>query len=381
MRVYSWDETGISFQFVQRAIVADPRSKTPERLASLVADQHRASGNEKLVLRFWKEFDPGERHPFDLSDPRELIESGGYTQGLASYWRAFAEALAGEGLTPDYLIFDQEEGVGFWHIPEDERRVFFRELLDGGRAALSVLPPSMTRLSVDEFMDYRDPGTREAFNDYDQFAKDFRASFLRRVFYEPFGEVYGEAIPTSNYGDQMLGFPLLTMHNRPMKSSWVGGISAPVAYTDRRDGAPRYARLVKDHRWNRLIDQLNEVRSTAHVGLTTPWIAPPGYGRYGPDTWARPGDLDAEFALWEVQMDHMLAMGVDTYILWNPTTRFNPSAARADAMMDGWLRHHRHVSTAQLMNLPEIPLDADAIETNGVVTTYEQYLEMMGLDG
>lgn len=379
VRMYAWDQTGISFGFIQEAIVADPRGKSPETLAERVAASYRASGQDKFVIRFWKELEPAERHPFDLSNARELIQSGGYAGGLASYWSRFAHALRNTGLTPDYLIFDQEEGVSFWHVPVSQRRRFFGELLSRDQAHLSALPPTMRGMSVEQFLNYRSPGSTAAFNDYNQFAKDFRADFLRRVFYDAFRDAYGVGIPTSNYEDIHTGFTVTNRNNREMNTGSMAGISAPVAYLDRRDNAARYARTTKDHRWNILIDQLNEVRSSAQPGLTTPWVAPPGYGRFGPDTWSRPGDLDEEFALWKVHMAHMLAMGIDTFILWNPSPRFNPSAATADAMMDGWLRQNRRVSTPQLRDLPEIPLDADYIETNGFVTTYQEYLEIMNL--
>lgn len=129
-----------------------------------------------------------------------------------------------------------------------------------------------------------------------------------------------------------------------------------------------------------MIDQLNEVRSSAQPGLTTPWIAPPGYGRFGANTWARSSQLDEELALWETHMQHMLAMGVDTFILWNPSPRFNPNARVADEMMDNWLAENPRVNSPQLRSLPAIPLDAEYIETNGVVTTYQQFLEMMNLN-
>lgn len=78
-------------------------------------------------------------------------------------------------------------------------------------------------------------------------------------------------------------------------------------------------------------------------------------------------------------MQHMLAMGVDTFILWNPGTQFNPNAVAVDDWMDDWLGQHPQVNTPQLRSLPIIPLDADRIETNGYVTTYEQYLQFMEL--
>jgi hypothetical protein len=278
------------------------------------------------------------------------------------------------------MIFDQEEGISFWHIPISQRRRFFGELLNPEQQHLSSLPPSMNGVRVEQFLNYRHPDSEQAFNDYNRFATEFRASLLRRVFHDTFRDVYGISFPMSNYGDFIEGFEVYTHHNRAIDQATIAGISAPVVYLDlREDTSPRYSRRSKHQRWNRLIDQLNEVRSAAQPGLVTPWIAAPGYGRFGPDTWARASELDEEFAFWQTHMEHMIAMGIDTYILWNPSPRFNPNAITTDALMDDWLANHQRVFTHQLRSLPEIPLDADYIETNGLITTYQDFLEMMNI--
>lgn len=381
VRMYAWDNTGPQFQNIQEAVVVDPRSLSPVQLAERVANAVNAQRSDKTVLRFWKEFFPASRHPFDISDARELINSGGFTSELTAYWGTFAQELKARGITPDYMIFDQEEGISFWHVPVSQRRRFFGELLNPEQQHLSALPPSMQGMRVEQFLNYRAPDTIQAFNDYNLYATEFRAALIRRIFHDTFQQAYGDSIPMSNYGDFIEGFTVYTHHNREIDAATVAGISAPVAYLDHRgDDAPRYARRSKDQRWNRMIDQLNEVRSSAQPGLTTPWIAPPGYGRFGANTWARSSQLDEELALWETHMQHMLAMGVDTFILWNPSPRFNPNARVADEMMDNWLAENPRVNSPQLRSLPAIPLDAEYIETNGVVTTYQQFLEMMNLN-
>src|SRR5690606_37883745 len=128
-------------------------------------------------------------------------------------------------------------------------------------------------------------------------------------------------------------------------------------------------RLEKHRRWNHLITVLNGIRSAAGAGPVHPWIAPPGYGARGSDTWCTPRELEDETWLWEEFMRHNLALGVDTFILWNPPQRWNPHATETDRFMDAWfgenLAHH------EVLHLEPIPLDADEIETNGVVTRYQ----------
>ena len=81
-----------------------------------------------------------------------------------------------------------------------------------------------------------------------------------------------------------------------------------------------------------------------------------------------------------MMMDHFLAMGIDTFLLWNPAPQFNPNAIETDAFVDQWLADNPTAAGPQLRNLPEIPLDADSITTNGVTTTYQQFIDALGLN-
>jgi len=378
VRMYAWENAGSPFMNVTKTYIADPRSKTPRRLAYLLSLQIEQDQPDQIILRFWKEFDPAVRHPFDHSDPLDLVESGGYTAGIEAYWNEFAIELARLGVEPDYLILDMEEGAGFWHIPIQDRQEFFNELMDPNRSLSPVLPVSMGQVTVDQFMNYRNFAGTVALNDYNQFAAQLRASLLKDVFSDAFESAYERYIPISNYADISPSFDLTRYTARPILEGTMAGISAPITYLDfRGEGATRYARTEKDRRWNRFIDALNRCRSASTTGLVTPWVSAPGYGRNGPDTWARPNELTGEYRIWELMMDHLLAMGIDTFILWNPNSRFNPSAVPTDAFLDQWLADHPVGAGPQLRDLSEIPLDADAVITNGVVTTYQDFLDAL----
>jgi hypothetical protein len=376
VRMYTWDNTGPRFEHAIEAYVADPRSKTPYMLAQSIANQVRRDDPEKIVIRFWKEFDPATRDPFDYTNPTDLFTRGGFDDGIKEYWQEFAQELFAAGIRPDYLILDMELGIGFWHIPALQRRWFFGTIMDPQWSLRSILPEQMRNVTVDQLMDYQDRDGTLALNAYSQFAVEFRANFLHRVFSKAFESVYGERINISNYSDKLLEFETIGHTGRPSGFATTGGISAPVAYIEYRPRHnQRYRGTQKDQRWNRIIDALNRTRSTAGPGLVTPWIAAPGYWRN--DGWVGENLIDREFGLFDILMDHMLAMGVDTFILWNPEPRFNPLAERADAYVDQWLADHPVASGPQLRDLPEIPLDSNSIETNGIVTTYEEFLEVM----
>ncbi|MHA7812938.1 MAG: hypothetical protein ACX94C_06060 [Phycisphaerales bacterium] len=378
VRMYAWDNSGSPFSHIQEAVVVDPRGVTPEHLVRRVSRQIRASNHDKVVLRFWQELSPADRYPFDISSPRELVSSGGFSSGLYEYWGEFARLLHAEGITPDYLIFDLEKGIRFWQIPVGQRRDFFAELLDQSRPLTAGLPVSMRGVRLEDFMNDNAAG-RQARDDYSQFAYDLRANLLRRVFVKTFNDQYGTEIHASNFWDIIPSDPVYRYYDTEQTAATIAGISAPVSYLDDYPTSKRYGPAQKHPRWNRLIDAINRVRSTAQPGLTTPWIAPPGYGRNGPDTWARSNELEEENWIWDAKMQHLLAMGVDTFILWNPSPRFNPNAVVTDNWMEDWLSRHQRVTTPQLRDLPQIPIDADVIETNGYVTTYEDFLQNMNI--
>ncbi len=376
-RIYAWRNTGAPFRNVITTYMASPRRTTPAELAQSIADAVLADRPEHIAIRFWDELDPAVRYPLDISNPRELIIAGGFTQGLHEYWGEFARELKDLGIEPDYLIHDFEKSIRLTYIPQEEREYYFGELMDRVRPHIQMLPISMQGVSVDQITDARSPEGRAARIDYNQFAAELRAKILSDVFNQAFQAAYGKYIPISNYRDINPTFHLDSYSGWPFSIATVGGISAPVVYLESRPDFGRYRNTQKHRRWNRLIDGLNACRSTATNGLVTPWISAPGYGRYGPDSWARPTELTGEYRIWEIMMDHMLAMGIDTFILWNPSERYNPNAVVTDAFVDQWLAENPRGAGPQLRNLPEIPLDADSITTNGVTTTYQDFLDAL----
>lgn len=378
LTVYAWENNTAPFQNISESILLFPRNRSPQQLARLVQQRIQSVNPPKIGLRFWKEFAPATRHPFDDSDPEALIGSGGFRVGLEEYWDQFAIELAALGIEPDYLIHDMEDGVGFWHIPEGRRRWFFDQIMDPGSSVYYQLPGEMRQVTVAQFMDYQDVMGTNALNAYSDFAAEFRARFLTDVFTEAFSSAYGRQIQQSNYGDSIQSFTLIAHTNRPIPTASVTDISSPVVYLDSRpDSGVRYDDSVKEERWNRLIDALNECRSTAAQGEVVPWVAPPGYGVNGPNTWCPETELDAETLFWEMLMTHLTAMGIDTYLLWNPGNRFNRNVELTDPYMDQWVGDHL-ANGVLLTDLPEIALDADEITTNGVTTTYTEFLQVMG---
>lgn len=374
VNVYTWDRSiPEPFQNMIQTIPLDPRAGTPERVANRIAARVELDQPRKVVLRYWQELLSAERDPFDISDPVELWRRGGYRDGMEPFWKSVAERLKQREITPDYIVQDLEKGVRYWEIPEGERDRFFTQLFDGQGQIGSNLPSDVFSVSIGTFLDRSNAagdGPRRA---YEQAAVSLRTDLISKTMHRPFVQAFERAIPHSNYNDVLPSFEVLRHNNGPWYPTSIHGISAPASYLVDYGDAQKYRRLQKNPRWNHMITVLNTLRSAAANGPVHPWVAPPGYGRFGPDTWARDHELNEERWLWEVFMRHNMAMGIDTFIMWNPGRQWNRNASAMDRFMDDWfggkLAHH------ELLVLPEIPMDADFIETNGYVTTYQDFMD------
>jgi hypothetical protein len=362
-----------------QTIVIDPRAGDPVTRGNRIASMIIAENPSKIALRFWFELNAADRYPFDLSDPVALWQANGFSDGLEEYWSAFAEQLRQRGVTPDYLVQDLEKGVGFWHVPAADRSRFFGEIYANQALLSTVFPPDFFAVDVETFLDIRNTSGATARGIYNRMSTELRTNLIRETMHRPFIEAYGRAIPHSNYNDIVPAYEVLRHYNYPWTETTIHGISAPSSYlVDYGPAGTSYTRLSKHRRWNSMIGALNAIRSAASAGPVHPWIAPPGYGRRGPDTWARSTELASEIWLWNAFMEQCLANGLDTFILWNPPTRWNPNAAANDRYMDAWFgsrtAHHERLA------LPPIPLDSDVIETNGVTVRYSDFVAHFGED-
>lgn len=380
MTVYTWDRSiPEPFTNMIQTIVIDPRAGEPVSRANRIASQVISENPSKIALRFWFELHAADRPPFDLSDPVELWRRGGFRDGLQEYWSAFAQRLKERGVTPEYLVSDLETGVGYWHVPEEDRRAFFSALLSNETALSSVFPPQFFDVSVEAFVDRKNSAGAQARAIYSKMSTDFRTNLIRDTMHRPFVEAYSRTIDHSNYDDFLPSFEVPQFYGSPWATTTIHGISAPSAYlVDYGQSGAAYAGKQKHRRWNCMIGVLNAIRSAAQSGPVHPWVAPPGYGRNGLNTWARSTQLDEENWLWEAFMGQVLAMGVDTVIMWNPTFRWNPNADTTDRFMDRWFGENKAHHT--LLHLPPIPLDADEIVTNGVTVRYSEFVARFGED-
>lgn len=377
--IYAWQDTGGPFTNLTFNIVVNPRNKTPERLAQLVAEEATQRNMPRVVLRLKDEFIPADREPFDVSNPSQLLNNGGYRSGLVEYWNQFAIELRDRGVEPDFVIMDQEDGIDFIALDNQEQEHFFRAMIESPSILEPYAPRLMRNLTFEQFNSLQSAASRAARYEYHEYALKFRSRFLRDVIMEAFNSAYGHHIPISNYNESNPTFDVRRFTNFPIPNSTIADVSSPICYFHEVPTWGLFANTSKDVRWNMIINNLNICRSAAGNGPVVPWVAAPGYGIRGHNTWSRLTEIDQEMGLWEVQMQHMLAMGIDNIILWNPIPRYNPNAAVSDRLVDQWLGSNPSAPTQLMTDLAPIPLDADEIVTNGVVTTYDEFLAIMGM--
>lgn len=378
--IYAWQDTGGPFTNLTFNIIVNPRNKTPERLAQLVAEEAQLRNMPRVVLRLKDEFIPADREPFDISNPAQLLNSGGFSSGLTEYWNTFAIELKDRGVVPDLVIMDQEHGIEFDRVDPQLSEHFFRSMIESPAPLEPEAPRLMRGITYEQFRTLQSSASRSARYEYHEYAIKFRSRFLREVFVEAFNNAYGFHIPICNYNESNPSFEIRRFTNFPIPTATMADISSPICYLREVPDWGLFYNTSKDVRWNMIINNLNICRSNAGSGPVVPWVAAPGYGIRGHNTWARLSEIDQEMGLWEIQMNHLVAMGVDNFILWNPIPRYNANAEVSNRLVDQWLGSNPAAPTQLMTDLEPIPLDADEIVTNGVVTTYGEFLAIMGMD-
>jgi hypothetical protein len=351
---------------------ADPRFQAPGLAAHLVAADfaRREPGDRVLFL-----FGPLSRGNFP-TDPARLVVEGVQLEPDRGWMIEFFRGLQQRGAVPDQIVLDIEENSMIWgifaHTPTDTatatpRADAFRRVYDDP-AVRAKLPESLRAFEPADFGIHTGRG-RDAYIAWNDFAYERGLEAMRQAILLPAREAFGRDIPASNWDSINPARPVRFFNDWPMRGALTPDISSPESYPGFVRHAPERE---KDVRWNRLIQILNVTRACLATPdqRVEPWVASPTFADEHlpplPDPW-----------LWEQLMRHFAASGVETYLFWNPRPTRQDFAA-AKRWMDE-MEMARGVFAALRVappqrDLPEIPFDADVIETGGVRTTYEEFL-------
>lgn len=350
---------------------ADLRHQAPGLAAHLVAADfaRREPGDRVLFL-----FGPLSRGNFP-SDPARLVVEGVQLEPDRGWMIEFFRGLQQRGAVPDRIVLDIEENSGVFAIFKDvpgmaglqsPRVAIFRRVFDDP-AVRARLPEELRAFEAGDFAIHTGRG-RDAYIAWNRFAATKDRQAIRDAILAPAREAFGRDVPVSNWEDVNTPRRLVDSGDWPLEGALTPHASSPSTYLWLGHGEPLGE---KDRRWNQFIRAINVVRGCLATPdqQVLPWVSYPLYGGDHlpplPDPW-----------LWEQLMRHFAASGVETYLFWNPRPTRQDFAA-AKRWMDE-MEIARGVFTALEVappqrDLPEIPFDADVIETGGVRTTYEEF--------
>ena len=395
--VYAWEEDpGVTFETISKTVVVDPRSY-PETVAGAqtAADVFVAqaaalqSNGLKAAFRYWQWDVIADGAILDTNwwetlEPYDSIPVG-VTLGI--WWDAFNARVISNGITLDQLIFDEEDGLNYFKLPDiGTRQSFFMSVT----TATGPYPNDPNPYIDSPIWDYNGPLTDQFIQEWNQDAAEKRNTFLKSISDGcPVTTINGNRY-ISNYNDYLQDYEignLRSIEDRlPAEQVRMSNISSTPVYLDYStaetltDPPAEYTavrQLVNRRRWQKMIWRLNKVKSALSAGSRcVPWIAPPGYGAYEANSWASATILPFEKLLWRVKMRHLRAMGIDTFILWNPVSN-NPNSKDTDAFVDSYFTE---LSVRNLNSTIAITsITADSIVTNDRETSYDDLYRITNL--
>lgn len=394
--------------------------------------QARRAAGQRVICRWWQEHfvnganwhtifteieDGGSVVPDDSRNwwrnypcrsfpmPQDAGE-GDALEGMEAFYAAFAARMRENGTAPDAVVHDFEKGHSYWHVrTAAERATYFESerasVIDGGTYP-HAHPSPYAAVPTGQMGNLSRPLVGQFLAEYNQDAADWKAAWLRvispvELFTEdqvlvfaidheqkfgPRGEGDLLDVPITNYGDTIWTHqpPDAGGHNErlPRPSAAMYRKSAPVFYLSLVDDElyepwpddDTTAKRNNTRRWKRMLFHLDCARSQVNSGHDVwPWIAPPGYGISGSDTWPYGGlavRLPHEKLLWRALMAHLEALGIREYTVWNPTAN-DPHSADTHAWMDAYFAGR---TTGEPIETDPIDWDGDlTVVTTGDVTT------------
>lgn len=387
--VYSWDkDPSVTFSTINQTILTDPRSyaQTPTGAQTFADDisgdiSAIQGAGGKACLRYWFEDYLSNDSPFigNWWEDIDAYDAVPVTTARQDFWDAFNARITSNGDTPDYLLHDLERGISYYQISDqDDRQGFFEPITINN--ASNPYPNDPNPYIGAEIWRYGAPLTDMFIQEWEQFAAEARTDFINAISGGcPVAQVNSQD-NRSNYNDYEQSYEIgdLRGNNRiPAPQTRLSDISAPESYLDwdteetLTNPESEYSsarQAINRRRWKKMIWRHNKVKSALTAGdRCHPWIAPPGYGYSGADTWASSAVLPFEKMLWRVYMRHLRALGIDTFILWNPVSN-NPNSEDTDTFMDAYFTDLKVRNTNSAVGLT--PINSDTIVTNDRITHY-----------
>lgn len=300
---------------------------------------------------------------FTAANLKSIIENGPDCTADIRYLQLIFPQMKAKGLVPARIVLDLEAGTNTWAL-KPSNGTLSSVLMNyfGDSACYAKLPANIKQYTPADFDNITNNARGSAATmAWNQWQASLICQALRQTVMVTADSIFGENIPTTNYEDVLPTFTVYDLNSWPLTSAAVSGQSSPCLYLS-IDGN-RYIALQKDVRWNHFIDSLNTARSALRNGPVVPWISSPSNAGDGHpfigSTW-----------LWRQQILHLNAMGVSTYLYFNPT---GSGLATDDAFASKTFQALQTVTGAATSYGP-IPLDSDTVTTGTVTTRYTDFL-------
>jgi hypothetical protein len=355
MNVFSTNELAAPNIIDMVRILRDQLTAKDAADITAAAFTHRKAGERVLLLR--NAF-PGA---FDIT-PLQFVVDGIDGAGQMPWYREYFYRLADAGTVPDRIVLDEEYSPFMtWELGQDvaaKMQPVFQSTL-----ALTMMPFTLRTMSAASFNNSNYNAGNVAGREWNTYVRIRMAELMTKII-DP-AKIFGHPVPISNYGyfrhdrqlSDMNGWPLLPT------GATVGTWSSPVLYAWEKGnlnaGKPNRV-------WLDFIANLNMLRAAANMPAPIlPWFSDPDFNE-AEDPTATPRPVRR--ALWRGLILHARSTGVENAVYWNaPRAGY---AADADAFADSVFAEAAGIVPVKQRWTP-IPIDAQAVVTGSVVTTFE----------
>lgn len=297
------------------------------------------------------------------ADPVTVFEQGFIPVGrMIRMLRPVAAEIKRRRITLDGIFIDSEAGFSW-----DNMRAGDMDRIYASPRARAALPPRLRNLRMSDFH-WSQPNYKEHITNFNRYASLLVTRAIRKIVYDtglftvrkPNGERYTP--PIARYTGVGPTFPTYDLNGWPQFNGMIDGKTSCTNFWIYPGN--RYAGRVHEPGWNQFIDAVNYARSFLSRPGAKFWPLVNQPSVYHGHTW-----------IFEQMIAHLARTGVNWankngWIFFNENDAAYPGQP---TMLADMLDRHSEAWPV-LPGLPEIPMDADVVETAGFRTTYEDYL-------
>ena len=304
------------------------------------------------------------------ADPVSILANGYVPVGRTiRMLRPLCNALKRRNLIPDAVWIDTEAGFGLYDMSMDQLVSVF-----SNPRTRANMPARLRSINPTTDFFVSAPGYQQNIIDFNRWTSAIMTRAIRAALVDSglfvFNTPNGPYIPPMcRYGGVSPSMPVYDPHGWPLFPTSIDNkTSNPFFYYT---GGNRVSNRAHDFRWNLLVDICNWGRSFLRRADSLFWPLITQPITYHNSPW-----------YFEQIIGHLSRLGVTTnngngWIFWNEHDSSLGMAGQAQMVYETIARHDQPFPVQR--NLPLLELDCDQIETAGFVTTYEEFLNRMGL--